>query len=344
MTILNHARPRRRALLLAYALCSGVPALADHGAGGGGLASGGGQFVVTPQVLEAGRSAVSLQLTLLNPEHRRDSELVALAGQHIHAHGSRYALRTSLAGAYGVTDRLTLALDLPFVHHDDIREGEHHHSGGVAINSVAARGDVSGFGDATLLAKYRLLGGENGGLALIGGVKLPTGSTRKRDSEGERFETEHQPGSGSWDPIVGIAAGGNAGAVQINASLIYQAAGKGAMNTRLGDRAIGGLSLSHRFGPGEHHDEAGEEEAPHGHRSVDAFVELTGEWEGRQTVDGIEDRYSGGRAVFVSPGVRLNLVSGWGFSAAVGVPLWQRIRASHPDNGPRVSFGVSRAF
>jgi hypothetical protein len=243
-----------------------------------------------------------------------------------------------------VTDRLTVSLDLPWVHHEQIREGEHHHSGGVAINSVAERGDVGGFGDAVVLGKYRLLGDHEGALALIGGMKLPTGSTHKVDDEGERFETEHQPGSGSWDPVLGLAADHEAGPVRVGASFIYQVAGKGAMRTRLGDRAVGGVALSHRFGPGEHHDEAGEDEAPHGHRSVDAFVELTGEWEGRQREAGEIDRYSGGRAVFLNPGVRLNLASGWGLTAAAGVPLWQRIRASHPDNGWRASFGLSRGF
>ena len=342
MKIIDIAWRHRRALLLALSATTATTASADHGAGGSGLASSGGMQIVTPQTLGAGQAALAFQTTLLNPEHRSDSELAALAGQHIHAHGSRYALRSSLAGAYGVTDRLTIAVDVPWVHHDGIREGEHHHSGGAAINSVVERGDVSGFGDATMLAKYRLAGGERGALALIGGIKMPTGSTRKRDDEGERFETEHQPGSGSWDKIVGVAAGGSTGAVQFNASLIYQAAGKGAMDTRLGDRAIGGLSLSHRFGPGEHHDEA--DEAPHGHRSLDAFVELTGEWEGRQEVAGVRDAHSGGRAVFLSPGVRLNLASGWGVSAAVGLPVWQRIRASHPDNGPRVTVGLGRSF
>jgi hypothetical protein len=224
----------------------------------------------------------------------------------------------------------------------------------VAINEVEQLGDVAGIGDLNLLAKYRLTHGESGGFALIAGIKLPTGSTHKRGDEGERLETEHQPGTGSWDPIVGASGGVKAGAIQLNASALYQLSGKGAQDTRLGDRAQGGISLSHRFGPREnHHQEAGEEHdhhgehehaTSHGHQSWDAFVELTGEWEGRQKVAGDIEDASGGKSLWLTPGARFNSASGFAVAAAVGVPVWQDIRASHPDNDYRMTFSIGHAF
>jgi hypothetical protein len=342
MTITHSVRPTGYALLLLCSVGWAAPALADHPAGGNGALTGGGMQVSGPDTLEAGGLAGGLRFTYLRPDNRSDETLIALAGQHIHAHTSDYTLRTSVGLAYGLTDRLMFAFDLPYLRHDDIREGEHSHVGGVTHNSVAERGSVAGVGDATLLAKYRLIGDADQGLALLAGLKLPTGSTHKRDAEGERFETEHQPGSGSWDPIVGIAVGTPVGAMQLNGSVVYQKAGKGAMHTRLGDRAQGGISLAHRFGPPDHHDDS--DDAPHGHESWDAFVELTGEWEGRQTEAGVVEEESGGRAVYFSPGARYNSASGWSVAAAVGVPVWQRIRASHPDNGYRLTLALGRAF
>ena len=339
--MLNNFRVRPgRALLLACSIALASPALADHPAGG--TLTGGGLQVSGPDTLGAGQFAAGLRFSLNRPKQRSDATLAHLAGRHIHAHASDYSLRTSVGAAYGLTDRLTVGLDLPYLHTDDIREGEHGHSGGAAHNEAVALGSVSGVGDATLIAKYRMFGNAERGVALIGGIKAPTGSTRKRDNHGERFEAEHQPGSGSWDPLVGVAGGTGVGAMRINASVTYQHAGIGAMDTRLGDRLLGGVSLAHRFGPADSHDAP--DDAPHGHESVDAFVELTGEWEGRQETGGIPEEHSGGKAVVLSPGVRYTSASGWSAAAAVGVPLWQRVRAAHPDNGYRVTIGIGRSF
>lgn len=342
MTKARLAPAIRRALLLSCSLAFASPAVADHPAGGNGALTGGGMQVNGPDMLAAGNFAAGLRFAYIRPKRRSDRTLEELAGAHIHAHASDFSARTSAGVAYGVTDRFTLALDLPFIHHDDIREGAHSHHGGSAHNEVVSRGDVSGVGDATLLGKYRLLGDGERGIALLAGLKLPTGSTPKRDSGGERFEVEHQPGSGSWDPILGVAAGTPLGALQFNASIVYQKAGKGAMDTRLGNRAQGGISIAHRFGPADEHHDSGE--APHGHASWDAFVELTGEWEGRQKIGGEVEADSGGRALVLSPGARFTSASGWSAGASIGVPLWQRIRLSHPDNGYRLTVAVGRSF
>jgi len=317
---------------------------ADHPAPSAGPAgSGGGLQVSGPQTLGRGKIASNLAFTYVRPERRSDSTLTGLADQHIHAHSADRHLRTTLAVAFGATDRLTFSVSLPYLRHDGLAEGEHGHSGGSSINTVVRRGNVGGIGDASLLAKYRLLGTGPAGLSLLGGLKAPTGSTRHRDDHGERLEIEHQPGSGSWDLVFGGAAGLPVAGVQLDASLLYQRAGEGAMKTRLGDRLLGGVAISHRFGSSEHHHDD-DTEAPHGHSSWDGFVELTGEWEGRQRIAGDVERESGGKAIFLSPGARFNAASGWHASAGVGLPLWQSIRKSHPDTGYRLTFGIGLGF
>ena len=114
-------------------------------------------------------------------------------------------------------------------------------TGGVERGRTARQ--RAGIGDLNLLAKYRLTEGEGAGFALIGGIKLPTGSTHRRSPEGERLETEHQPGTGSWDPILGASASASWAAAQLTASALYQLSGKGAQRTRLGDRLQGGIAL-----------------------------------------------------------------------------------------------------
>jgi hypothetical protein len=345
-----------RIFLLAAAMAASSPVLADH-VGPSGAAAGGGFTILAPDTLDEGHWALGLRLTYVRPEQRADSELEELAGRHVHAHNTDYNLNLALGAAYGITHRLTLSAELPYVRRDDLREGEHSHSGGQASNAVADLGSVAGVGDLSLLAKYRLLDGEGARLALIGGIKAPTGSTHRRSREGERLETEHQPGTGSWDPIAGAAFGTRIGPVNVTASALYQWSGKGAQHTRLGDRMQSGIALSHRFGeaPGHHHDDGADHEHHHGdelhtareappHPTWDAFLELTGEWEGRQRIAGEIERDSGGKSLWLSPGARFNAPGGLSLGASFGVPLWQRIRQSHPDNDYRLSLSIGRAF
>ena len=116
------ARSVRRALLLGAALAVSRPALADH-MGPGGVGSGGGMAVFSPDTLDAGHGAAGFRLTYTRPEQRSDAELEALAGQHIHAHNTDYNLNAALGVAYGVTHHLTVSAELPYVRRDDLREG-----------------------------------------------------------------------------------------------------------------------------------------------------------------------------------------------------------------------------
>jgi hypothetical protein len=347
--LMRHIVCAPAAALLAF---SATPALADH-MGASAFGSGGGMTVFGPDTLDGGHWAAGFRLTYTRPEQRSDAELALLAARHVHAHNTDYNLNASLSAAYGVSHHLTVSAELPYVRRDDLREGTHDHAGAAAVNGVEQLGTVAGIGDINLLAKYRLTEGEAAGFALIGGIKLPTGSTNRRSPDGERLETEHQPGSGSWDPIVGASASTSMGPIQLTASGLYQFSTKGAQHTRLGNRFQGGIALSHRFGPAahahapshnHHHGDELDEHRDHPDSSWDAFVEFAGEWEGRQKIGGEIEEASGGKWAWVAPGFRFNSASGWSAAAALAIPVWQRIRASHPDNRYRLTLSLGRAF
>jgi hypothetical protein len=300
--------------------------------------------VFSPETMDGGHWATGFRLVYTRPERRSDEELEALSEQGIAAHNTNYNLNASLSVAYGLNHHVTLSAELPYVRRDDLREAD--------AGYVQRLGSVAGIGDLNLLAKYRLTDNESSGFALIGGLKVPTGSTHK-SSDGERLEIEHQPGTGSWDPIFGASASTKLGAVQLAASGLYQLSTTGARHTRLGNRVQGGIALSHRFGqpPPErmeshshHHGDELDEHHEQAHSSWDAFVELAAEWEGRQRIDGETEQASGGKWAWVAPGVRFNAASGWSASAGVAIPFWQQIRSSHPDNHYRVVLSLGRAF
>jgi hypothetical protein len=331
---------------------SATPAVADH-MGPSGFGSGGGMSVFSPDTLDGAHWAAGLRLSYTRPEQRSEEELEELAAQHIHAHNTDYNLNASAAIAYGVSHHLTVSMELPYVRRDDLREGAHIHVSGETVNEVEQLGSISGIGDMNLLAKYRVTEGEGPGFALIGGIKLPTASTHKRSPDGERLETEHQPGTGSWDPIIGASASAPLGSVQLTASALYQISTVGAQRTRLGNRFQGGIAISHRFGAAahehapshnHHHGDELDEHPPHRASSWDAFVELAGEWEGQQRIAGETEEASGGKWAWVAPGLRFNAASGWSAAAAIALPVWQHIRPSHPDNRYRLTLSLGRAF
>ncbi len=302
--------------------------------------------VFSPETMDGGHWAAGLRLTYTKPDQRSDEELESLAERGVAAHNTDYNANASFGIAYGLNHHLTLSAELPYVRRDELREADD--------GKVERLGTVSGIGDMSLLAKYRLTDGGPNGLALIAGIKVPTGSTHKRGDDGERLETEHQPGTGSWDPIVGGSASGKLGAIQLTASALYQFSTEGAQSTRLGDRLQGGIALSHHFGPepyehgmshNHHHgDELDEHPDADAHSSWDAFIEFAGEWEGRQRVDGEIEEASGGKWLYIAPGVRFNSVSRWSVGATLALPVWQDIRDSHPNNRFRVTLSLGRSF
>jgi len=342
-----------RAFLFVSVIALSSPALADH-LGPGAVSGGGGLNVFGPETLDDGQGAASLRLLYTRPEQRSDDELEALAAEHVHAHNTDYNFNAAAGLAYGITHHLTLSAELPYVRRDDLREGTRDHVGGAALNGVEELGSVSGIGDLNLLAKYRVTEGMGLGFAVVAGIKTPTGSTHKQSREGERLETEHQPGTGSWDPLLGLSVGTVAGPLQVSASALYQFSGKGAQDTRLGDRMQGGIAVSHRFAsPEDHHvetshhhhgDELDEQSEAHARDNWTAFLELGGEWEGRQKVDGEIEEESGGSWIYAAPGVRFTAASGWSAGAALALPLWQDIRASHPDIRYRLMLSLGRSF
>jgi hypothetical protein len=341
-----------RPAILALALLA-APARADHPGYVGATGASGPIVAIPASTLPKGKLAASLRVTYARPERLPDDELARRAGEHIHAHAADYLLSPSLGLAYGLTDRFTLALSLPFIHRDDLRAGSHSHSGGVAHNGVERLGSSSGVGDAVLLGQFRLTADHHAPwqAALLAGVKLPTGATHVRDRNGARFETEHQPGTGSFDPLLGLAVTRRFERVSIDANALYHFSRPGAQHSRLGDRAQYNLSLAYRLGgqaPQEHHDDHGapphEHAAPPRRTAVDLVLELNGEWEGRQRESGVIEAESGGNVLYLSPGVRVTPSPGWSASLSLGLPIAQRVRLSHPENGFRLTAGLGWAF
>jgi hypothetical protein len=297
-----------------------------------------------------------------------NQQLIAAAARHEHVHSVSSVQSISLGGAYGITDDLTISLRLPFVRRTDIREGAHEHGpGGVATNSVERRGEASGVGDLLLLGEWRFLKEPVAAVeaALLAGVKLPSGQTDVRDHSSRRFETEFQPGSGSTDPLIGLALTRRFGPWSLDGNILHQFATTGAQRTNLGDRFVYNAALSYRlFGgsaadaepahshsPTKHvhvHDDGHvhvhePEEAPSPTFTLDGILELNGRWEDNERVAGVRDPNTGGNVVYLSPGLRVSYGNMSGF-VSVGVPIVNDPNGLQSKPAYRVASGITLSF
>jgi len=337
-----------------------LPAEAHHPGGGGNTGSGGPINTISADTLAEGLIAASVRYEFIRMGQLSDADLLAAAAKGTHAHSLRSIDAVSLSVAYGITNDFTVGVRAAGVRRSDIREpGEDMLSGGhmgmmssndvsglMSPDGVNRRGNSAGFGDVTMLGQYRFHNNAQNGTsaAVLFGFKAPTGSTSQRDNFGQLFEAEFQPGSGSWDGLLGAAFTKRTGRWSFDVSALYYLISTGTQNTNLGDRFLFGTAVSYRLVGAtgssketelheycmqprnqlqEHclyhanHDHSDMMKTPY---TLDLVLELNGEWHDKQRIAGIPDPNSGGTTVYLSPGVRVGFDRFSGF-VSVGVPV-----------------------
>jgi hypothetical protein len=194
-------------------------------------------------------------------------------------------------------------------------------------------------------------------LSVLLGVKTPTGATDERDDEGELFETEFQPGSGSWDGLFGLAGTQAKGRWSFDGNVLYILATEGAQQTDLGDRFQYNGAVSYRILGGSYGNEQAEvhehhhrDHHPHTHAinsrrglALDVALELNGEWQAEQNIAGETDPNSGGNVVFLSTGLRLTS-NRWSGFALVGVPIINDLNGVQSEPEYRLLGGLTAGF
>lgn len=328
-TFFAHGRCLALAAALAFA-----PALvrADHPAPTLGLGYAGPIQTLSAYTLERGQTAFGARVGYDRFEAFSDARLRAIGAQGEEAHSLDTVTTYSAFFAYGLNDRVTLIAVLPYLDAQNLREADNEGGAG----AVHLHGDARGLGDATFLAQALLTppGGKEA-LALLAGIKAPTGVTDARDIEGRLFDAEAQPGSGSWDPLLGIAFSRPLGGVRFDTDLLYTFATEGKAETNRGDRLRYNAALSRRLGGADpDHRHVG-----HGH--IDAVVELNAEWAEATTIAGAEDPNSGGHRLFISPGLRYASADGWVAFASLGLPVRQRLHGLQTQTDYRLLIGIS---
>ena len=293
----------------------------------------GESFVHTlpAETLSAGRWGVSLRFDWQEFDAFSNSELLNFAAQGVGAHSIDRGLALRAGVVHALDDRWTVGFDLPFIHNQNLREAFDN----AGTPDIKGNGDQNGLGDLSAFAQWNAWRDVESRrfASLYFGTKIPTGETHETASDGERLEPDHQPGSGSFDPFVGLALSKSYGTTSMAGSTVYSFAGDGSQQSNLGDVLRVNLGLG--YSP---------EKTEAGDGQWRWMLELNGQWHERMQIDGGTDPNSGGVQVFVSPGIRWTSLGGLSWFASIGVPLVQNLYGEQSDTEFRGSTGIGYAI
>jgi len=276
-------------------------AWADHGKG-----SVGGR-TISPRTLHEEEASVETGFRYQSSRTFSDDSLLTESANGHDIHSVDWLAEFSISGSYGVTNHLTISLSLPFEVLHGFRFVE---DDGVNPPAVEGANSIVGMGDATLLGKYSIPV-EPLELAVLAGVKIPTGSTSQQDNAGDPLEPDHQPGTGSWDPILGVAVGRQFEQFTLGGSVLYRITTEGRHDFKPGQQLIVAVKGEVQV--------AGLGNFPRVYVSLEIAEQFTAKDEGA----GMKNQDTGGSLLTIGPGVRVRANDHVTFAATLALPLYQ---------------------
>lgn len=316
-------------------------ALADHASATFETGSAGAIMTVPGTTLPKGKLVIGSSIQFIENDEISDGELERLGALDEDVHSTESLLNVSANIAYGITDNLTVGLVLPYIERSNVREA--HNDMGVGEAELA--GDSKGLGDMSLFSQFRFYHDESSDIAIIAGIKTPTGETKERENDGALFESEQQPGSGSWDPFVGLSFNRSFNGIGISSNVLYTFLTEGQQQTNLGDIFNYNFAVSYRaFSPEGNH---GHQQHDHGLGIidyVDLVLELNGDHRERVEINGMSEENTGGHTLYISPGIRLSLGHSWSVYSSVGLPVVNDLNGTQSEPDYRLIAGISKSF
>lgn len=316
-------------------------ALADHASPSFETGSSGAIITVPGSTLPEGKFVFGIGVQYIELDDISNQTLGDLGTLNEEVHSVNSLNNASANIAYGLSDNLTLGLSLPYVERTDIREA--HNDMGVGEAELA--GNSSGLGDLSLFGQYRFYNFDSMDIAIIAGLKTPSGDTGEREIEGGLFEAEHQPGSGSWDPFAGISFNKSFGRVGISSNILYTFVTEGTQDTDLGDFFNYNFATSYRaYLPKEGHNHSHHD---HGNNLVDYLdivLELNGDYREKIDINGKKETHTGGHTLYISPGVRIGISHTWSLYTSVGIPMINDLNGVQSEPDYRIFGGISKSF
>jgi hypothetical protein len=308
--------------VLCLLLCNAAEVWATHASIGASSGHAGPITTITAATPTTGQWGIDLHTEFIKFDSFSNDKLTGFAERDREVHNADYIQAYFLGLSYGVTDSLAVHLRIPYLYRNDISESE-------PPDEIHRHGDAKGFGDLSVHLHQRLLGSGKGDLllTLLAGLEMPAGRTSDKDDHGEVFEAEFQPGSGSWDPSIGLSVTKNFGSFSFDCNILYTLVTEGTQDTDLGDILNYNAALSYR--------------AVAKPFVLDLIGELNGVSAAKEEIDGRKDPDSGGNIILFSPGIRVGLGESVILFGSYSVPVVEDLNGIQNEIDYRLVFGVN---
>jgi hypothetical protein len=307
----------RNILVFVCALACASVAFANHGPG----ASGGGSSTVSGETLKPGRFELSIREDYSQFEHFSKTAAAQRAVEGGDFDALDHGFLTSFEIDYGVVEDVQVSASVGYFIGRDFRSADFEVG---ALDIATAQ--PSGMTDLVLTGKWRILKGQPGKLALVGGVIVPTGRDNVHLSNSVTLSPTDQPGTGAWAFPVGLAYSRFLTShLTLDASAVYTIRTQHD-DFEVGDRLDTGVALAYRL-----------TDSIQQFPQYSVFAELNNVWLQKDEDHGDLDPNSGSDTLYFTPGVRVRFDKSAALTVAPSVPIFQDLNG----NQGRVSFKVA---
>lgn len=300
------------AVLLALAVAN--EAAANHGPG----ASGGGSATISGETLKPGAFELSLREDFTQFQHFSEADALQRAQQGGDFDALHRSWLTTLGLEAGLFEDFEVGASIGWFEGQDFVGADDQGNVGTV--------DPHGLTDLVVTAKYRVLSGQPGNLALLAGVKIPVGKDDVRLDNGELLSPTDQPSSGAFDYPMGIGwSRFLTERITVDASAMY------TLRTqhdgfKSGDRFDAGVALAYRL-----------TDSIQDFPQLSLFAETNLVALAKDEEHGVADENSGSQTLYFTPGIRCRFSRGAALTLAPSLPVLQHLNG----NQGRVEFKVA---
>ncbi|MBI5889807.1 MAG: hypothetical protein HZB47_03915 [Nitrosomonadales bacterium] len=254
----------------------------------------------------------------------------AIAGEEVENLYTENRLLTATLD-YTVDDRTGFSVQLPYVMRT------HKHTIADPAQPTVETFDAKAFGDVRMTGRYRIVSGDTGGAGIKAGLKLATGRKNVANDQGAiPGEVSLQPGNGSTDLILGAfwQQGAHGDALSYFAQALLQTPINHLADFKPGNQV--NLDAGLRYAVGS---------------SASALLQLNYQVNAQDggsaapaDATGVPGTSTGGRFLYLTPGVSVALVAGTNLYALVQLPLYQYVNGEQLTASRPVTIGINRRF
>ncbi|MFO0357535.1 MAG: hypothetical protein ACK50A_11325 [Sphingobacteriaceae bacterium] len=245
---------------------------------------------------------------------------------HDHVHSvstsSESSLKNTLIGLiglrYGVTDRITLSLQQPY------------------LSIYASPKGTDGIGDLLFVANVKLIAKSKFSAGIMLGAELPTGI-----ASGLAGENNSVIGSGSFDPVAGISVLKTQQKSFIRLNVFYKQGTIGYNKTNFGSFLNGNLTFSYKIKSSNSF--CSTDSIKSNKLELSLFSSISNEWYTPQISDHVINQNSGGHLFLAGGGAQFGYKT-WSIPISFQIPIFQNLKGEQSQTEFRVKIGIIKSF